>query len=233
MCDTCWPLGAGTYHCDSDRVTDFTTSTNTACPGMTYIRGNIAEFNSWEQLGNPGWNWDSLFHYFKKSEKYTIPTDSQLAAGATFESRYHGFHGPLHVGYTPALENGSFAPVVSDTWAGLSVPHNPDLNSGSVRGYGMGPQTLDTVLNMRWDAARAYLHPAEHRSNLKVLKGTVKRITWATKKTAGKRLVADGVEVLTGDGKSTILRAKREIIVSAGALRTPLVLEGSGIGNPR
>ncbi|KAH6632868.1 glucose oxidase [Chaetomium tenue] len=204
-----------------------------AINGMTYIRGNVAEFDAWEELGNPGWNWNSIFGYFKKSEKYTIPTDSQLAAGATFESQYHGFRGPLHVGYTPALKNGSFAPVVRDTWAGLSVTHNPDLNSGDVRGYGMGPQTLDAALNMRWDAARAYLHPAEHRPNLKVLKGTVKRITWATGKHATGRLVADGVEVVTDDGKSTVLSAKKEIIVSAGALRTPLVLEGSGIGNPR
>ncbi|KAK3293787.1 glucose oxidase [Chaetomium fimeti] len=204
-----------------------------AINGMTYIRGNVAEFDAWEQLGNPGWNWNSIFHYFKKSEKYTVPTDSQLAAGATFESRYHGFHGPLHVGYIPALENGSFAPVVRDTWAGLSVAHNPDLNSGSVRGYGMGPQTLDTKSNVRWDAARAYLHPAENRPNLKVLKGTVKRITWAAGKSEAGLLVADGVEVVTDDGESTVLRAKKEIVVSAGALRTPLVLEGSGIGNPR
>lgn len=200
---------------------------------MTYIRGNVAEFDAWEELGNPGWNWDSIFGYFKKSEKYTIPTDSQLAAGATFDSRYHGFHGPLHVGYTPALKNGSFAPVVRDTWAGLSVTHNPDLNSGDVRGYGMGPQTLDMALNLRWDAARAYLHPAEHRPNLEVLRGTVKRITWAAGKRARQHLVADGVEVVTDAGRSTVLSAKKEIIVSAGALRTPLVLEGSGIGNPR
>jgi choline dehydrogenase-like flavoprotein len=166
---------------------------------MTYIRGNVAEFDAWEQLGNPGWNWDSIFDYFKKSEKYTVPTDSQLAAGATFESRFHGFHGPLHVGYTPALKNGLFAPVVSNTWAGLSVTHNPDLNSGSVRGYGMGPQTLDTASNVRWDAARAYLHPAERRSNLKILQGTAKRITWATGKPVRGRLVADGVEVVTDE----------------------------------
>jgi choline dehydrogenase len=200
---------------------------------MTYIRGNIAEFDAWEQLGNPGWNWESIFPYFKKSERYTIPTESQLAAGATYEPQYHGFDGALHVGYVPTLENGSFAPVVIDTWEGLSVHHNPDLNSGDVRGFGMGPQTLDTDLNIRWDAARAYLHPAEHRPNFRVFKGTVRRITWA--RGGGKRglSVASGVEVLADDGKSSLLRANKEVVISAGALRTPLVLEASGIGNPR
>ncbi len=200
---------------------------------MTYIRGNVAEFDAWEQHGNPGWNWNSLLPYFKKSEEYTVPTASQLAAGATYEPKYHGFKGPLHVGYIPALENGSYAPVVINTWASLSVAHNPDLNSGSVRGFGMGPQTLDTKLNIRWDAARAYYHPAEHRPNLHILKGTVKSITWASEKGKKGDLVAKGVEVLIDDGKSTFLSAKKEVIVSAGALRTPLVLEASGIGNPR
>ncbi|KAG7284608.1 hypothetical protein NEMBOFW57_009213 [Staphylotrichum longicolle] len=201
--------------------------------GMTYIRGNVAEFDAWERLGNPGWNWAALLPYFKKSERYHIPTESQLAAGATFESRYHGFDGPLHVGYIPALENGSYAPLVIDTWEGLSVAHNPDLNSGSVRGFGMGPQTLDTGSNVRWDAARAYYHPVEQRSNLRILKGTVKRITWARQKGKKGTLVANGAEVLNEKGKSTILAAKKEVVVSAGALRTPLVLEASGIGNPR
>jgi choline dehydrogenase len=97
----------------------------------------------------------------------------------------------------------------------------------------MGPQTLDTDLNIRWDAARAYLHPAEHRPNLRVFKGTARRITWA--RGGGKRglSVASGVEVLTDDGKSSVLGANKEVVISAGALRTPLVLEASGIGNPK
>jgi choline dehydrogenase len=200
---------------------------------MTYIRGNVAEFDAWEQLGSQGWNWAALLPYFKKSESYTIPTASQLAAGATFESRYHGFDGPLHVGYIPNLENGSYAPLVIDTWEGLSVAHNPDLNSGSVRGFGMGPQTLDAKSNVRWDAARAYYHPVEHRPNLRILKGTVKRITWAGGRGKQETLAANGVEILTDEGKSSIVGAKREVVLSAGALRTPLVLEASGIGNPR
>lgn len=199
---------------------------------MTYIRGNKAEFDVWETLGNTGWNWDSLFAYYKKSENYTVPTGSQLAAGATYQRQNHGFEGLLHVGYTPALENGSYAPLVIDTWATVGVAHNPDLNRGNVHGFGMGPQTLDPALNVRWDSATAYLHPVEGRSNLQVLRGTVKRITWTDKADNGK-LVASGVEVVDEDGESTILGAKKEIVLSAGSLRSPPILEASGVGNSR
>lgn len=201
---------------------------------MTYIRGNVAEFDAWELLGNPGWDWAALFPYFKKSERYTVPSGTQLAAGATYQSRNHGFVGPLHVGYTAALRNGSFAQPVIQTWESLSLQHNPDLNSGNVRGFGMGPQTLDRELDVRFDAARAYYHSVEHRPNLKILRGTVKRIIWdGGRRKHSEPLVAKGVEFVTKDSKLSTVGAKKEVVLSAGALRTPLVLEASGIGNPK
>ena len=138
--------------------------------GMTYIRGNVAEYDAWEALGNPGWNWASLFPCFKKSEQYTIRTDSQLAAGATYEARNHSTSRPLHVGYPAGLQNGSFATPIIEAWTTLSVPHNPDLNGSDVRGFSIGPQTLNPKLDVRWDAALAYYHPVERRRNLKILK---------------------------------------------------------------
>lgn len=206
---------------------------------MTYIRGDTAQFDAWEKfLGNPGWNWANLLPYYKKSEKYTVPSETQLAAGATFEHQYHGFGGHVHVGYNIDLANGSFSPKVIQTWEGMSLPHNPDLNSGHVRGFSMGPQTLDRELNIRWDAAKAYYDPVEQRPNLKIVKGTVKRITWAPEKRKGSpsgdnSLVANGVEFLTDNGESHFLNATKDVIISAGSIRTPLVLESSGIGNPR
>ena len=205
---------------------------------MTYIRGDAPLFDSWEELGNPGWNWASLLPYYKKSEKYTIPNPEQLAAGATYESEYHGFAGHLDTGYVNTLTNGSAAQPVLQTWASFGLPHNPDINRGVVRGYGMGPQTINPALGLRWDSARAYYHPVEGRTNLKILQGTVKRITWTADKGRRRRcdaelVVASGVEYLTADGKTEVLKAKKEVVVSAGAARTPLVLESSGIGNPR
>ncbi|KAL9108667.1 MAG: hypothetical protein Q9227_006613 [Pyrenula ochraceoflavens] len=218
----------GTSTVNGDLIKDFS--------GMTYIRGDRAELDAWEDLGNHGWNWEALLPYYKKAEKYSIPSQTELAAGATYDSEYHGFDGPVHVGYTPALVNGSFAQPIIQTWESLSLPHSPDLNSGHTRGFGMGPQTLHSELNLRWDSARAYLYPVQNRRNLKVIQGTVSRLTWASgnQKIApsNSALAASGVEYLTNDGQVHNLKAKKEVIVSAGAVRTPLVLESSGIGNP-
>ncbi|PKS05490.1 hypothetical protein jhhlp_008868 [Lomentospora prolificans] len=186
--------------------------------GMTYIRGDGALFDAWEDLGNPGWNWESMLPYFKKSESYTIPTDAQAAAGASYAPEVHGFDGPVRVGYPSDLANGTFSSALVETWEGLSIAHIQDLNSGGVRGFNIGPQTMNTELNIRWDAARAYLHPAETRPNLEVIQGTVRKITWASSKCShSKLLVANGVEYLTPEGGAETVVAKREVIVSAGA----------------
>lgn len=206
---------------------------------MTYIRGEAAAVDTWEELGNPGWNWESLLPYYKKSENYSVPTAAQLAAGAGYKPEYHGFDGHIRVGYPAALTNGSFAPVVIETWERLSLRRNPDLNGGHLPGLSMGPQTIDGTQGLRWDAARAYYYPIENRPNLKILRGTVKRLTWAPKTNnpflsdSRPPVAATGVELLSPEGKMTIVAVKKEVVISAGALRTPLVLEGSGIGNPR
>ena len=207
---------------------------------MVYIRGNREEIDAWEGLGNFGWNWETLLPYYIKSENFTMPTDTQADAGATYDVQQHGFGGYLHTGYLSSLHNGSFAPAVMNTWEGLAQKHNPDLNSGNVRGFGLGPQTLDAHRGIRWDAARAYYHPIEGRTNLQVLNGAAKRITWAdlngTLPLPGTNVtfVASGVEYVEGKGNKTrIIKARREVIVSAGAVRTPLILESSGIGNSR
>ncbi|KAM0323936.1 hypothetical protein ACHAQA_008517 [Verticillium albo-atrum] len=205
---------------------------------MAYVRGNRAEFDVWEELGNPGWNWDTLLPYYKKSEMYFIPRDDQLTAGASYEPQHHGFQGPLHVGLAPAFTNTSASPLLQAAWESLSVPRNPDFNGGSVRGFAYPPSTLDPELNVRYDSSRAYIHPVENRPNLTILQGTVKRITWAPQPRRQKTcqnagLVANGVEFLTEDGQVKTIKVKKEVVVSAGAIRTPGVLEGSGIGNPR
>ena len=205
---------------------------------MTYLRGDAAVYDSWEDLGNPGWNWEMLLPYFKRSERYITPSDAQLLTGSSYEEENHGFEGAVHVGYPAELQANNYSDAAQETWARISVPRSPDLNGGIARGFSIGPQTLDPGLSLRFDSARAYYSPVAERPNLKILKGTVKRITWAKDKRCkssktGCLVVADGVEYLTEDGESRIIKAKKEVVVSAGTFRTPLVLEGSGIGNPR
>ncbi|KAI1180055.1 GMC oxidoreductase [Nemania sp. FL0916] len=200
--------------------------------GMTYIRGDEAQFDAWAGLGNPGWDWDALYPYYKKAEKFIAPDAAQAAAGATYDPAVHGEAGHIHVSYPFSLENGTIHSLVEESWGKLGYPHNKEVNAGSVHGFGIWPQTLDRDLNMRWDAARAYYYGVEGRPNLTIIKGTVKNIIWANSSAAHSTLVAKGVEYVTPDNKLAEVNAKEEVILSAGALRTPLILESSGVGNP-
>ncbi|KUI56210.1 Glucose oxidase [Cytospora mali] len=198
--------------------------------GMTYIRADAAEIDAWEALGDEGWNWDTLFPYYKKVEKFTLPTTAQVAAGAHFEPQYHGEDGDLHVGYRYALANGSFHGVVQDTWGNMGYPENSDVNSGVTRGFDVWPQTIDRDLDLRWDAARAYFYPVEDRANLRILRGTAIKLVWNTEDD-GRRKRASGVEYKNANNETTVVGIGKEAILSGGSLRTPLVLELSGIGN--
>lgn len=200
---------------------------------MTYIRANREEIDMWERLGNDGWNWDALWPYYLKSEEYIRPRPEQSAAGGTYQMENHGLDGPLRVGYRGNLTNSSASSLILETWDRLSLPLNPDLNSGDTRGVAIGPQTVDPETDLRWDSAVAYLLPVRARPNLTIFKGTATRIVW--KKTPGCKagIVAAGVAYVTEDEEETVLKANKEVILSAGAMRSPTILEASGIGNPR
>ncbi|KAI0481500.1 GMC oxidoreductase [Xylaria cf. heliscus] len=201
--------------------------------GMTYVRGDKPQFDAWEGLGNEGWNWDTLYPYYKKAEKFTIPDAAQVAAGAAYVPEAHGESGHVHTGFPFALINGSFHELATETWEELGFPRIDDPNVGSVRGFSVWPQTLDRDQNLRYDAARSYYYAVEDRPNLTLIKGTVKKINWAKKSAAtSAAAVAEGVEYVTPDGKLVELTASKEVILSAGALRSPLILESSGVGNP-
>ncbi|KAI0200708.1 GMC oxidoreductase [Astrocystis sublimbata] len=200
--------------------------------GMTYIRGDRSQFDAWETLGNEGWSWEALFPYFKKAERFTVPNAAQVAAGATYDLESHGDKGHVHTGFPFSLINGSFHELVTDTWTALGFPLIRDVNNGSVRGFSVWPQTLDRDTNTRSDSARSYYYSVEDRPNLTIIKGTVKRITWANSPATHHTAVAEGVEYITPDGEMVRLKATAEVILSAGALRSPLILESSGVGNP-
>lgn len=100
-----------------------------------------------------------------------------------------------------------------------------------MRGFNIYPSTLDVDLNVREDAARAYYFPYDDRKNLHLLENTTaNRLFW--KNGSAEEAIADGVEITSADGKVTRVHAKKEVIISAGALRSPLILELSGVGNP-
>lgn len=201
--------------------------------GMTYIRAEKAQIDIWEDLGNQGWNWSSLFPYYKKSENFTIPTTAELEAGASYIPADHGQSGYLKTGYPYSLFNGTIFQALSTTWQKLGIPRREDINGGHVRGFTTWQNTMDMVANVREDSSRAYYLPVRNRPNLHVfLNTTVRRILWKDDQTERPFAVADGVEVTAANGDFNAIQATREVILSAGALRSPAILELSGVGNP-
>ncbi|ETS73552.1 hypothetical protein PFICI_14498 [Pestalotiopsis fici W106-1] len=197
--------------------------------GMTFLRGDRAEIDAWESLGNKGWNWDSLWPHYKGVERFEVPTPAQTDAGASWNPDFHGLDGELATGYAYELINGSLHETWRQTWEGLGFPWNEDANGGDIRGISIWPSTLDRDADTREDASRAFIQPVESRPNLKIIQGTVKRLTWNED---GDVCEATGVEYLTAAGETITIQAHKEVILSAGALRSPLILESSGIGQP-
>lgn len=198
---------------------------------MDYLRGDEAQFDAWEALGNEGWNWHTLFPYYIFSENFTIPTTAQFAAGVTYEKPYHGESGYLKTGFPYQLENDSFHSIAQQAFAKLGLPLNLDPNDGNTHGFGAYPQTLDRDANIRESSARAYYQPVEYRPNLQIIKGTVKRVTWSDSDRS--ELIATGVEYFDVGRNLVNITAEKEVILSAGTYRSPLILELSGVGSPR
>ncbi|KAJ6140040.1 hypothetical protein N7471_006526 [Penicillium samsonianum] len=201
--------------------------------GMAYLRAQAAQIDAWETIGNKGWNWKTLLPYFKKSEQLQDPAKYPFldGSGVAFDPVYHGFTGPLKVGWSSTQLNDGLAQKLNATYQNLDVPipYNRDANSGDMVGYSLYPKTVDSELNIREDAARAYYYPYQNRTNLHVWLNThANKLTWKD----GHEVTANGVEVTLSDGKKTVVKASREVILAAGALKSPVLLELSGVGNP-
>ncbi|KAE8317147.1 putative glucose oxidase [Aspergillus transmontanensis] len=204
--------------------------------GAAYVRAEKGQIDALREFGIEGWDWDSLFPYFTKCENITTPNQTQMEAGASISPAYHGTHGPVHVGFMDIRKDeGDLTASMNRTLESLGIPWNRDLNSGNMRGFALHPYTVD-VTNIRSDAARAYYWPYAGRPNLRVQLHTfVTRIVWQNAE-KGNDIRAEGVEIATqeGDGRRTsVVSARREVIIAAGAMRTPAILELSGVGNPR
>ncbi|KAL1643757.1 hypothetical protein SLS58_004773 [Diplodia intermedia] len=201
--------------------------------GMSYTRAEAVQIDAWEKIGNTGWNWEALYPYYLKSEKYQPPAAEQIASGATYNPEYHGFEGPLGVGYAKDEAAHDFPSLLNESYQAIGIPFPQDVNGGSMRGFTIYPRTVDTEANVRSDAARAYYWPfSTSRQNLHLsLNSTVTRVLLDSSTHPDGDAVASAVEVVAANGTKIIINASREIILSAGALRTPSILELSGIGN--
>lgn len=205
---------------------------------MTYIRPDRAQIDAWQdRLGNPEWSWEDLFPTYLYSEKFQPPTPAQADDGVTYDPSAHGYSGPVHVGWQNELAGRFLYDAVESTWTqDLGFTPIDDVNTGEPGGFSVWPLTLDRLQNIRWDAAQAYLWPiVEQRQNLHVFAETVaENLVWDEKDCGGNEgLMAKGVALTTRDGGKRTILASKEVVVSAGSLRSPPFLEKSGVGNPR
>ncbi|MBM3540955.1 MAG: choline dehydrogenase [Alphaproteobacteria bacterium] len=177
--------------------------------GMVFIRGNAADFDGWASMtGFPEWDYAHCLPYFKRMENTAKPGDP-----------YRGNAGPLRVGTAPATHPLHEAFLRAGEEAGHGI--TDDVNGAKQDGF----CRIDWTIwgGRRQSAARAFLHPALARGNLHVRVGTrVHRIAFE-----GRRAV--GVVVAEG-GRETTIRARREVVLSAGAVQSPHLLMLSGIG---
>ena len=179
--------------------------------GLLYVRGQDEDFNHWAQLGNKGWSWEDVLPYFRKAEHWE---------GADHEDRGKG--GPLNVS-----ENQVDRDVVAawiDAAVAAGYPRNEDYNSGDQEGVGHFQMTMKN--GRRCSSAVAYLKPARNRKNLKIFTKCM---------TLG--LIIEGKTVkgikARHRGQVVEIKARREVILSAGAIGSPQILMTSGIGDPK
>ena len=183
---------------------------SSAINAMVYMRGHRRDYDQWAALGSKGWSFEEVLPYFRKSE-----------CNEDFGGEWHGRDGPLNVA---RLRTGNpFQEVFLQAAREAQFPLCEDFNVPEPEGLGIYQVTQKN--GERWSAARAYIHPhLGRRQNLRVECGArVKRILFE-----GKRAV--GVEFLKGRETHTV-RARREIILSAGAIQSPQILMLSGIGD--
>jgi choline dehydrogenase len=183
--------------------------------GLIYIRGQPEDYDHWAQLGNRGWSWDECLPYFRKAERWE---------GEGSDAR--GKEGPL---FTSRIDRPSICAAAIEAGLQVGLEYREDLNDlppGHKDCIGWCQQTRGG--RRRASAARTYLHPALKRPNLQlVTHALVHRIVFD-----GKRAV--GVEFSRGGPGGAVERAeaRREVILSAGAIGSPHILQLSGVGDP-
>jgi len=188
------------------RVLGGTSSIN----GLIYIRGQHADFDQWRQMGNVGWSYRDVLPYFKRAE------NQEHGANA-----YHGTGGPLNVSDLRAPHELHDAFLAGCIEAGF--PANPDFNGEKQEGAGTYQLTIRN--RRRCSAAVAYLKPAMKRANLKVVThAPVERIVFEGRRATGVAFHLDG--------QAFTAKARREIVLSGGAVNSPQLLQLSGIGDP-
>lgn len=178
--------------------------------GMVFVRGQPLDYNSWAQFGNRGWSFDDVLPYFQRMETY------EPGGNGT-----RGHDGPLHVSEVPD-QNPLYDALIAAAEE-IGIPHNSDYNGPSQEGISKTQTTIKA--GRRMSTAACYLKPARQRPNLRIVaKAMVRHLVLD-----GSRCVGVAYE---HEGRTIETHAGKEVILSAGGVASPQVLELSGIGAP-
>ncbi|MEO1987233.1 MAG: GMC family oxidoreductase [Martelella sp.] len=176
--------------------------------GMIYMRGQAADYNQWRQAGCTGWGWDDVLPFFRKSENHYGPANAFHGKGGELDVCEQRLHWPVLDALAAAAEE-------------IGIPATDDFNDGDNEGVGYFP--VNQRGGLRWNARKAFLNPARSRRNLRV----------ETKAHAQHIALSDGrAEAVVYRQNGLLKRAscRGEVVLSAGAVNTPQLLELSGIG---
>ena len=193
-------------HCPRGKVLGGSSSIN----GMVYVRGHARDFDEWESEGAEGWNYQQVLPYFKKAETWAFGGD-----------RYRGGDGPLGVNNGNNMQNPLYKAFID---AGQDAGYFPTKDYNGAQQEGFGSMHMTVKNGRRWSTANAYLRPAMGRSNLTVVTHALVH-----------KVLLDG-HTATGvryeqSGKIREVNATEEVILSAGSIGSPHLLQLSGIGN--
>ncbi len=189
----------------------------TAINGMIYMRGQARDYDLWRQMGNPGWAWDDVLPYFKRHQDQWALEPDAFEPGA-FE-KLHARGGEWRI-EQPRIR-WTILDAFREAAAEAGIPKVDDFNRGDNEGCGYFHVNQKT--GMRWNTSKGFLRPVRHRRNLTVeTHAVVQRLTLEGRRVTGL--------TLRQNGQTRTLGATREVILSAGAIGSPQILQLSGIG---
>lgn len=180
-----------------------------AINGMIYMRGQAADYDHWRQLGLAGWAWDDVLPYFRRSEDHFAGESEFHGAGGEWRVEGQRLHWELLDAFRDAAEQ-------------CGIPKTEDFNTGDNEGCGYFQ--VNQRRGVRWTTAKAFLRPAAGRPNLTV----VTRAHVTGLRFEGRRCV--GVEFREGSFSRRAVAVRREVVLAAGAIGSPQLLQLAGIG---
>ncbi|WP_404401438.1 GMC family oxidoreductase [Pelagibacterium halotolerans] len=182
----------------------------TSVNGMIYMRGQAADYDHWRQLGNAGWGWDDVLPYFLKSEDHHAGEGAWHRKGGEWKVQRQRLSWDI----LKAVQQGAME---------FGVMPRDDFNDGNNEGSGFFEVNQNG--GVRWNTAKAFLRPAMRRPNLRVITHALTdRLTFDGKRVTGVRFRHKGQVVEA--------RARGDVLLAAGAINSPKILELSGVGRP-